>query len=57
MSESFELGPVNEDGTRTMTVLGVAFQISAQSLPDETWAIKLQAKADAWAKSLLALND
>lgn len=52
MSENFELGPLNEDGTRTMRVRGVAFVISAQSLPDEIWAAKLQAKANAWAKSL-----
>lgn len=54
MNEPFELGPLNEDGTRTMTVRGVAFVISAQSLPDDEWQTKLQAKANAWARSLPA---
>lgn len=54
MNEPFELGPLNEDGTRTMTVRGVEFMVSPQSLPDDEWAAKLQAKANAWAASLPA---
>jgi hypothetical protein len=52
MNEPYEFREVKEDGTRTMTVRGVEFDISAQSLPDDEWQAKLQAKADAFAATI-----
>lgn len=43
-----------EDGTRDMVVRGFTFKISAQSLPDEAWAVKLQAKANLFASMIEA---
>ena len=42
----------NGDGTSTMTVKDVQFQISPQSLDDEAWAVKLQNKANAFGATL-----
>lgn len=47
----FQINP-NEDGTSTMIVKGVEFIISPQSLDDEAWAAKLQAKANYFGSKL-----
>ena len=52
MNEPYQLSELNEDGTRIMTVRGVEFKISPQSMTDVGWEAKLQAKANAWGSSL-----
>ncbi len=52
INEPFTLLPLNEDGTRIMVVRGVEFIISKQSLNDEAWSEKLQAKANLFAKDI-----
>jgi hypothetical protein len=50
--QPYDIIEENPDGTAVMAVLGVEFLISPQSLPDEEWALKLQAKANLFAETI-----
>ena len=52
MDEPYDIIDENPDGTSTMVVRGVEFLISPQSLPDDEWELKLQAKARLFAETI-----
>lgn len=51
MNASFTLDELNADGTRTMNVNGREYLVSAQSLSDDVWSMKLQQKANLFASN------